>query len=88
MMYVWAKMCDQTKNIGQSFRIFDSKNKGKLRKPDFVAGFERFSIALSHEDANTLWDALDTKKRGYLVFEDFQGLTQGGSVKLMQDPYL
>lgn len=88
MMYVWSKMCDQTKNIGQTFRIFDTKNKGKLRKCDFVAGLERFSIALSSEDSNTLWEALDVKKRGFLVFEDFQGLTQGGSVKLMQDPYL
>lgn len=35
MMFVWAKMCDQSKNIGQTFRIFDSKNKGKLRKDDF-----------------------------------------------------
>ena len=26
MMFVWSKMCDQQKNIGQTFRIFDSKN--------------------------------------------------------------
>jgi len=71
MMYVWAKMCDQTKNIGQTFRVFDSKNKGKLRKTDFIAGLERFSIALSTEDSNCLWEALDIKKRGFLVFEDF-----------------
>lgn len=71
MMYVWSKMCDQTKNIGQTFRVFDTQNKGKLRKADFVAGLERFSIALAGEDSTALWDALDTKKRGYLVFEDF-----------------
>jgi Ca2+-binding EF-hand superfamily protein len=64
-------MCDQTKNIGQTFRVFDTQNKGKLRKADFVAGLERFSIALAGEDSTALWDALDTKKRGYLVFEDF-----------------
>jgi len=42
-----------------------------LRKADFVAGLERFSIALAGEDSTALWDALDSKKRGYLVFEDF-----------------
>lgn len=47
MMYVWAKMCDQTKNIGQTFRVFDTQNRGKLRKNDFVAGLERYSIALA-----------------------------------------
>lgn len=83
MMYVWSKMCDQTKNIGQTFRVFDTRNKGKLRKADFIAGLERFSIALSTDDSKELWDALDIKKRGYINIEDFQGLTQGGGVKLM-----
>jgi hypothetical protein len=35
MMYVWTKLCDQSKNIAQTFRIFDTKDKGKLSKADF-----------------------------------------------------
>lgn len=35
MMFVWSKLCDQSKNIAQTFRIFDTKDKGKLSKQDF-----------------------------------------------------
>ena len=48
-------MCDQKKNIAQAFRIFDTSNKGKLKKTDFIAGLEMFTITLSQEDVNELW---------------------------------
>jgi hypothetical protein len=35
-----------------------------------------------------LWDALDLKKKGFLVFEDFSKLHQGEKLQLMSDPYL
>lgn len=88
MMFVWAKMCDQQKNIGQTFRIFDTKNKGKLRKDDFIEGLRRFTITLSSDDANCLWESLDHKKRGYLIFEDFAKIAQGDQPNLMNDPYI
>jgi hypothetical protein len=47
MMYVWTKLFDQSKNIAQTFRIFDTKDKGKLSKADFQTGLERFTITLS-----------------------------------------
>lgn len=50
MMYIWQKMLDQQKNIAQSFKIFDRRDKGKLKKADFVAGLDKFMIHLSKED--------------------------------------
>jgi hypothetical protein len=34
-------------------------------------------IALSLEDSNALWEALDSKKKGFLLFEDFSKIHQG-----------
>jgi Ca2+-binding EF-hand superfamily protein len=70
-------MCDQKKNIAQAFRIFDTSNKGKLKKTDFIAGLEMFTITLSQEDVNELWQALDVKKKNFLLFEDFSKIHQG-----------
>lgn len=88
MMFIWQKMLDQQKNIAQSFKIFDRRDKGKLKKADFVTGLEHFTINLSGEDQDAVWDALDAKKRGYLVFEDFSKLHQSEKQKIMDDPYL
>lgn len=44
IVFVWSKLCDQSKNISQTFRIFDSRDKGKLSKKDFVDGLEKFMI--------------------------------------------
>lgn len=87
-MFVWSKMCDQHKNISQTFRIFDTKDKGKLKKKDFIAGLARFSITLSNDDADALWDALDVTNKGFLLFEDFSKIHKGEKQKLMEDPYL
>jgi Ca2+-binding EF-hand superfamily protein len=75
-LYVWSKMYDQGKNVGQTFRIFDSKNRGRLSKKDFMDGLERFTIGLSRDDFNCLWTDLDQQSKGYLVFEDFSRLPQ------------
>jgi hypothetical protein len=45
-------------------------------------------IALSLEDSNTLWEALDSKKKGFLLFEDFSRIHQGEKQHLIDDPYL
>lgn len=87
-VFVWSKLCDQSKNISQTFRIFDSKDKGKLSKKDFVDGLEKFSIQLSTDDSTLLWNSLDIKKRGYLIFEDFSKIHVGEKLNLMEDPYL
>ena len=71
LMFIWRKMCDQSKNIAQSFKIFDTKDKGKLRKPDFCIGLDKYQIQLSKDDQDAAWDALDTRKRGFITFEEF-----------------
>ena len=36
-----------------------------------------FTITLSQEDVNELWQALDVKKKNFLLFEDFSKIHQG-----------
>jgi len=71
LVFIWRKMQDQQKNLSHTFKIFDTKDKGKLKRADFLAGLERFTISLSEEDQEAAWIALDSKKKGYLTFEDF-----------------
>jgi uncharacterized protein (DUF2249 family) len=35
-----------------------------------------------------LWNALETKKKGFLIFEEFSKIHQGEKLKMMADPYL
>ena len=51
--------------------MFDSKNKGKLKKSDFALGLHKYQIQMSQEDLDAAWSALDTRKKGYLTFEEF-----------------
>lgn len=51
LVYIWRKMQDQlNKNMSQTFKIFDTKNKGKLKKKDFLAGLDKLTITVSQED--------------------------------------
>ena len=59
-----------------------------MSKADFSAGLDKFTITLSEKDEDTLWSALDVKKKGFLLFEDFSKIHQGEKLKLMGDPYL
>lgn len=50
LMFIWRKMCDQSKNMSQTFKIFDTRDKGKLRKTDFTIGLDKYQIQLSKDD--------------------------------------
>lgn len=44
LMFIWRKMQDQSKNLAQAFKIFDSRDKGRLKKTDFIAGLDKYTI--------------------------------------------
>lgn len=88
LMFIWRKMCDQSKNMSQTFKIFDTRDKGKLRKTDFTIGLDKYQIQLSKDDQDAAWDALDTRKSGFVTFEEFSRIHKSEKQKYMDDPYL
>jgi Ca2+-binding EF-hand superfamily protein len=58
--FVWTKVMERHRTSAAAFRSFDAKGKGKLRKSQFVEGFERLRIRLSAEDIDKIWDILDS----------------------------
>lgn len=88
LMFIWRKMCEQSKNLAQTFKIFDTRDKGKLKKTDFVTGLEKYQIQLSKDDVDAAWEALDIRKCGHITFEEFSKIHKSEKQKYMDDPYL
>lgn len=88
LMFIWRKMCEQSKNLAQTFKIFDTRDKGKLKKTDFVTGLEKYQIQLSKDDVDAAWEALDVRKCGHITFEEFSKIHKSEKQKYMDDPYL
>ena len=52
------------------FRFMDQRGKGKIAKHDFFSAVERMRISLSREDANKVWNYLDTNKNGFIQLQE------------------
>lgn len=47
LMFIWQRMCEQDKNLAQAFKIFDTRDKGRLKKTDFALGLHKYQIQMS-----------------------------------------
>jgi len=50
---------ERHRNATDAFRSFDVKGKGKIKKSNFIQGFERLRIRLSANDIEQIWGILD-----------------------------
>jgi len=88
LMFLWRKLVDHGKNLSQTFKIMDKKDKGKLKKADFIDGLDKLQIQISKEDGDAAWESLDVQKRGFINFEEFSKIHRSEKQKYMDDPYL
>lgn len=62
---------ERHRNATDAFRSFDIKGKGKVKKSNFIQGFERLRIRLSANDIEQIWATIDLNKKGFIQFNDF-----------------
>ena len=60
MSLIFSRIEDKHRNVTEMFRFMDQRGKGKIGKTDFFSAVERMRISLSREDANKVWNYLDT----------------------------
>jgi len=70
MSLIFSRLEDKHRNVTEMFRFMDQRGKGKISKPDFTSAVERMRISLSREDANKVWNYLDTNKNGYIQLHE------------------
>ena len=57
-----TRMEDKHRNITDVFRFMDQRGKNKVKKSDFIQAIERMRISVSREDANKVWNYIDSKQ--------------------------